>query len=188
MGFAEFSRIVTAGHFTPPEEQIQILEAALAATAERTGKQGIPVILSGILPPPASVAEAIEAAGLTVAGDDIALISRTVARAPAVDSDPARYYAQFYANHFPCTTLLYQGDRRIKAMADLIEATGAAGVIFIGEKFCEYEYFEFPFMEKQLQEMGVATLTLEVAMDDRDHVDGFRTRIEAFAELLAGRV
>jgi len=35
------------------------------------------------------------------------------------------------------------------------------GCIFIGEKFCEYEYFEFPLMEKALQETGVKTMVLE---------------------------
>ena len=185
LGFAEFSKIVIQGHFREPEDQIAVLDAALGKASGTTGKKGIPVVLSGILPPPARIMDDLERAGLTVVGDDIALISRSFSGTPEFNGDPARHYADFYANHFPCPTLLTHGDRRAAALAELAETSGAAGVVFIGEKFCEYEYFEFPFLENNLEKRGVPALTLEISIDDREHVDGFRTRIEAFAEMLA---
>ncbi|HON61958.1 MAG TPA: 2-hydroxyacyl-CoA dehydratase family protein, partial [Deltaproteobacteria bacterium] len=58
------------------------------------------------------------------------------------------------------------------------------GFIFIGEKFCEYEYFEIPEMEKMLRNEGVQVLQLEMSMDDILNLDAYRTRIEAFSEML----
>jgi benzoyl-CoA reductase/2-hydroxyglutaryl-CoA dehydratase subunit BcrC/BadD/HgdB len=67
---------------------------------------------------------------------------------------------------------------------ELITERSAKGVIFIGEKFCEYEYFEIPYLEKRLKAKGLFTLFLEISMDDNEHIEAFNTRIEAFSELL----
>ncbi len=37
----------------------------------------------------------------------------------------------------------------------MVREGNAAGFIFIGEKFCEYEYFEVPYLRKALEEEGV---------------------------------
>ncbi|MFP4226510.1 MAG: 2-hydroxyacyl-CoA dehydratase, partial [Desulfobacterales bacterium] len=62
--------------------------------------------------------------------------------------------------------------------------TGAAGVVFVGEKFCEYEYFEFPYLEKKLREQGIQTLMVEAATGDDAQTAQQTARIEAFAEML----
>ena len=67
---------------------------------------------------------------------------------------------------------------------NLVDRSGARGVIFSGEKFCEYEYFEFPFLEKCLREKGIPTLFLEFGVDDDRNVSAYTTRVEAFAEIL----
>jgi benzoyl-CoA reductase/2-hydroxyglutaryl-CoA dehydratase subunit BcrC/BadD/HgdB len=66
-----------------------------------------------------------------------------------------------------------------------VQETGVGGVIFFGEKFCEYEYFEFPYLEGMLKELGVRSLLLEMSAEGLQNLDGYRTRIEAFAETLA---
>ncbi|VFU17906.1 2-hydroxyglutaryl-CoA dehydratase, D-component (modular protein) [anaerobic digester metagenome] len=58
------------------------------------------------------------------------------------------------------------------------------GFIFVGEKFCEYEYFEIPIIAQMLAAEGVRTLELEIGIDDTLNLDAHRTRIEAFAEML----
>ncbi|MFP4532556.1 MAG: 2-hydroxyacyl-CoA dehydratase subunit D [Desulfobacterales bacterium] len=142
------------------------------------------VILSGILPPPDSVIAAIEASGLRIVGNDIASLHRTYAAMPPADADPAAYYRDFYINHYPCPTLLYTGDRRLSALLEKCRKTGAAGVVFVGEKFCEYEYFEFPYLEKKLREQGIQTLMVEAATGDDAQTAQQTARIEAFAEML----
>lgn len=101
-----------------------------------------------------------------------------------VSEDPEEYYARYFTRRFPCTTLLYQSDDRLDAYLKLVSRSAAEGVVFCGEKFCEYEYFEFPYLEKQLREMGVPVLFLEFGVDDDRNVDAYTTRIAAFAEML----
>ncbi len=187
IGFSDFSQAIHACWFSTLEDQSGILEALIAGgkkgesggQGERTG-----VILSGILPPPASVIEAIESSGLTVVGNDIASLGRAYASMPQVSDNPDSYFLDFYYQHFPCPTLLYSGDRRTTSLFGLVDDSGAEAVIFIGEKFCEYEYFEFPFLSKELNGRGVKTLEIEIAIDDHAHTSAHRSRIEAFAEML----
>jgi benzoyl-CoA reductase/2-hydroxyglutaryl-CoA dehydratase subunit BcrC/BadD/HgdB len=79
---------------------------------------------------------------------------------------------------------LYQADQRLDTFLDKVEQSRAKGVIFSGEKFCEYEYFEFPYIEKRLKEAGVPSLFLEFSADDMDNISAYATRVEAFAEML----
>jgi len=187
IGFSDFSQAVHACWFSTLEDQAGILEALIAGGEKsKPGEQGerTGVILSGILPPPTSVIEAIESSGLTVVGNDIASLGRTYASMPKVSDDPDTYFLDFYYQHFPCPTLLYSGDRRTTSLFGLVDDSGAKAVIFIGEKFCEYEYFEFPHLRKQLNERGVQTMEIEIAIDDGAHTSAHRSRIEAFAEML----
>jgi len=189
MSYNEFSGIIRQGWFVPPEQQLPALNKALQEKRP-LARENLPamaqgrIIVSGILPPPPRMIEALESAGLTVVGNDIASQNRAYFYTPPVADDPAEYYLDFYHNHYPCTTLLYTADRRVAAIKELVIATGARGVVFIGEKFCEYEYFEFPHLAKILKEMDVPTLLLEFSIDDDEHDGAYVTRIETFAELL----
>jgi benzoyl-CoA reductase/2-hydroxyglutaryl-CoA dehydratase subunit BcrC/BadD/HgdB len=171
------------------EGQIRILESLIeglpgepAFSKDKDTRHG--VILSGILPPPTSVINAIESSGLRVVGNDIASLGRSYASMPEIRDDPAAYFLDFYYQHFPCPTLLYTGDRRTTSLLGLVERTGAAGVIFVGEKFCEYEYFEFPHLVRQLKDKGIQTLEIEIAIEDDAQTSAHDARICAFAEIL----
>ncbi|MFK5954533.1 MAG: 2-hydroxyacyl-CoA dehydratase family protein [Desulfobacterium sp.] len=184
--FGAFSHAVLAGYYLPVEQQIDKLKALIARKwASPSQNKEKRVILSGIMPPPPTVIKAMENAGLRVVGNDIASLRRSYGYSPEPAEDPATYYLDMFSRRFPCTTLLYTADNRVDTLLSMAEQTKADGMIFIGEKFCEHEYFEFPYMEKRLQEKGVSTLTLEFSVDDADNVDSYLTRVEAFSELLA---
>ncbi|NOY69729.1 MAG: 2-hydroxyacyl-CoA dehydratase [Deltaproteobacteria bacterium] len=190
MGFLPFADTMRNACFMPVGEQVSALESLLRMYPEDSGdpndsKTDTGVILSGILPPPPSIIAAIESAGMRVVGNDIASLHRSYADIPAPESDPCEYYRDFYFHHTPCSTLLFSGDRRLQTLMDMVDKTGAMGVIFVGEKFCEYEYFEFPYLEKELRKKGVKTLRIEISMQDDAHAGGISSRIEAFAEMTA---
>ncbi len=185
VSFADFQQAAMAGHFIPVEEHIHMMEDFIArAEGCVPGGSAKPVILSGILPPPRQATLAMEKAGLRIAGNDIASLYRSYARTPETTGDATAYYTDFYQNHFPCTTILHQVDKRLDAVADLARARGAEGIVFIGEKFCEYEHFEFPLAEKRCKELGLQTIFLEFTTDDRDDAAQLETRIETFVEML----
>jgi benzoyl-CoA reductase/2-hydroxyglutaryl-CoA dehydratase subunit BcrC/BadD/HgdB len=190
-GFLNFAEVMQAGAFMPVEDHIQALEDLTAGAGKHNADASTPpddktigVMISGILPPPPSVISAIAAAGMTVVADDVASLYRSYAVMPAPMSDPAEYYAKFYDDHYPCPTLLYSGDRRMAVLMDRIRQSRAGAVIFIGEKFCEYEYFEFPFLEKKLAENGIPSLRVEISIDDDEHTGAHDARIAAFAEMI----
>ncbi len=187
MAFSDFCDTLMSANFLPVEEQIELLESKIAvAGEERALEPSSRVVVSGILPPPPAICKLIDDAGLTVVGNDVAAFHRSYARAPQEWSDVNDYYVRFYRDHFPCTTLLYSSDARFKALTSMVEASGADGFVFIGEKFCEYEYFELPHLEEKLKEKGVSVLPLEISIEDESTAETYRTRIEAFAEVLAG--
>ncbi len=189
LSFLSFTEAIQACWFSTVEEQVHILESLidggseeLVLSANNDSRNG--VILSGILPPPISVIKAIESAGLRVVGNDIASLGRSYASMPEIREDPAAYFLDFYYQHFPCPTLLYTGDRRTTSLLFMAEETGAAGVIFIGEKFCEYEFFEMPHLIQQLKDKGLQTLEIEIAIEDDAQTSAHHSRICAFAELI----
>lgn len=182
LSFAELAGAVADGAFQSVEDQIETYRRLIdRASAIGEGAVGVKVALSGILAPPDLVTKAILNAGLTIVGNDLAHIHRAHAYTPDSFEDAADYYTDFYKNHFPCPTLLASADRRIDAVLDLVKSSGARGFILIGEKFCEYEYFEYPYLERRLKGEGVHCLQIELAMGD---IEINTTRIEAFAELL----
>lgn len=185
--FGELAAMAESAAFITVEKQVERFEEALAEAENRAAPAGDPVsvIVSGLMPPPRAICDEIERCGFRVAGNDIAPMARSGSFTPESFENAADYYAQFYSGHHPCPTLLYTADDRPGRLRELAADTGADGVIFIGEKFCEYEYFEFPFMQKMLDDMGVKTILLEFSIDDGKETAPYRTRIQAFRELLS---
>jgi benzoyl-CoA reductase/2-hydroxyglutaryl-CoA dehydratase subunit BcrC/BadD/HgdB len=191
IGFSDFSRIIHEGYVEPVEVQVESLKSWIKncgsfPAGEKNPKDKHRVVVSGILPPPPSVCDIIEKSGFTVAGNDIASLYRSYCNHPEITGDAGEFYIDFYQNHFPCTTLLSTSDRRAEAIMNLIRERNARGFIFIGEKFCEYEYFEIPFIDKMMRNEGIHTLLLEFSIDDNENIEGFGTRIESFAEVMSG--
>jgi benzoyl-CoA reductase/2-hydroxyglutaryl-CoA dehydratase subunit BcrC/BadD/HgdB len=185
LGFADCSDILLSAGRMTLDDQIATLERTIREANDRPpGQPAVRVMLSGILPPPGALLDAIEHAGLTVAANDIAALRRSYGYLPAASADPGAYYEDFYRNHYPCTTILPSADRRLKTIRQILRENCVQGFIFVGEKFCEYEYFEIPAIKRMLEAESVRTLELEIDMDDALNIDAYRTRIEAFAEML----
>ena len=186
--FSDFSAIMQKKCFLPVEEQIRMLKSNIAKCkpldSSSPNKNPKSVILSGILPPSPKIAEIIDETGFTVVGNDIASLARSHSYTPDSFKGPTDYYSEFYKNHYPCTTLLYSADRRIDTLLNLVEERNARGFIFLGEKFCEYEYFEYPYLEKCLKERGIHSLSIEFTVNDDENIGSFKTRIEAFGEMM----
>lgn len=182
LGFRATADLVQGNCFRAVEDQIRAMESLLSRCGDAAPGPG--VVLSGILPPPSSVSDIIEGAGLRVVGNDIASMARSYAYTPQAWESVQAYYADFYYNHHPCTTLLGSADARVRSLENLVRERNARGVIFLGEKFCEYEYFEFPHLMKRFKKEGVHCLLLEFSMDDDLDPAQVRTRVEAFAEMI----
>ncbi|MBW1786955.1 MAG: 2-hydroxyacyl-CoA dehydratase [Deltaproteobacteria bacterium] len=190
IGFGKFAGLMQGNCLRSVEDQIEKMEAVVSEADKRPALKnadapGAGVIISGIMPPPSGVSDIMEQSGLRVVGNDIASLARTYAYTPEDGGSAPDYYVDFYYNHHPCTTLLGSSDHRIKVLETLIQERGARGIVFLGEKFCEYEYFEFPFLMKRFKEKGIQSLQLEFSIDDDENLGQVRTRIEAFSEMIS---
>ena len=191
ISYGWYSRIVREGCFTPVEHHIKLMRSILKEYPLFGGDSVFPppaaaIVVSGILPPPPALIDALEDAGFRVVGNDIASQRRSYDYTPETADNPCSYYVDFYRHHFPCPTLLYSADERIATIKNIVAGAKARGFVFIGEKFCEVEYFEIPCLEKTLKEMGVSTLQLEISIEDNLNSAAFVTRMEAFFEMLKG--
>jgi benzoyl-CoA reductase/2-hydroxyglutaryl-CoA dehydratase subunit BcrC/BadD/HgdB len=186
ISFSEFSRTIMENTYLLVDDRIARLSALITEHGRdlpRRPEGAKRVVLTGIHPPPPKVTAMIEAAGMTVVGNDIAALARSYGNDPLPTDDPVEYYQRFYREHVPCTTLIASSDRRVEALTRLIEKRYAEGLIIIGEKFCEYEYFEIPHVAKHLAGRGVKTLVLEFSAED-ENLGPIETRIEAFGEMM----
>jgi benzoyl-CoA reductase/2-hydroxyglutaryl-CoA dehydratase subunit BcrC/BadD/HgdB len=186
--FGEFCRLMSAGSFIPVEKHLSMLEAAVERgnTAQRSGQDFPGVIVSGIMPPPPGIIDCIEASGMKVVDNDIAAFKRSYGFTPLSEQEPEAYYIDLFHNHHPCPTILHTGDARIGKLRKTVREGNIRGFIFVGEKFCEYEYFEVPYIRKILAEEGIRMLCLDFSLEDEENIGSYRTRIEGFAETLQG--
>lgn len=189
ISFVPFTRLLERAHVLPVEEHVALLEEQVSRLAGVTGgpASGVRVLASGIQAPPEEILECMEASGMVIVANDIATLSRSYGFKGIPCEDPCEYYCNFYFNAHPCTTMLHAGDSRAEHIRNMAESNSAQGFIFFGEKFCEYEYFEIPYIRDMLRGLGVDTLFLEIGPDDITNLMSFRTRVEAFSEMLKAK-
>lgn len=189
--FAAYIKTLFSHHFEPLTEKLEILRAfeeeldSLDKKIPNTGTKNI--MLSGIMPPSLEIIKEIENSGFRIVGNDLGPLTRSNLFLEEIGrfNSPEEYYSQFYKHHFPCTTLLYTAEKRFKVLGDLMAEKHAEGIIFVGEKFCEYEYFEFPAMETYFKEKGFKVLPLELSQVEgsENNFQAIKTRIETFSEM-----
>ncbi len=186
--FTDFASLLAESAALPVEIRIGQLQAALKKVDVYSEPPAVEyqnkTIISGILPPPPAISALIEDAGFRVVGNDVALLNRSYAESPVIGDDAMEYYVDLYYRHVPCPTLLFSADHRLEWLVWLASARGAKSIIFVGEKYCECEFFEFPYIQDQLRSRSIESILLEVGMDDEANIAPFQNRIEAFAEML----
>ena len=184
ISFADFTDVMLKGAFMPVEDHIAALAALIGSAGREPADETTGVMISGILAPPAAVIKAIESAGLTIVVDDVAPLYRSYGLMPGPQSDPGDYFRRHYDDHYPCPTLLHTADQRAAALVERVAQNNARAVIFLGEKFCEYEYFEIPYLAAKLSDKGISTLQIELSIEDGPHTAAHDARIAAFAEMI----
>ena len=174
-------RLIRSREYLPAENFILLVQQVLSSTSG-TPREGIPILLSGIVPEPMSVLELISELGATVVGDDFASCGRRLY--PTGESnDPFRRMAERIINAPPDPTRGNPISERREYLLDLAEKTGALGIVFYDVKFCEPELFDLPILRKELGDAGIPSITIEVDINDPVSQQ-IRTRLGAFLEMV----
>lgn len=183
----DFYRLVRSREYLPAEDFIALADRALARFDPRRAPQGIPLLISGILPEPMRLLEALESLGARIAADDLACTGRRLV-SPGTSADPYLRIAESLQSAPPCST---RGDSLSARSAHLLRLAadgGARGAVFYTVKFCEPELFDLPALRQELETHGLRSLSLEADVsapsgDPLSHAT--LTRLEAFLEGLS---
>ncbi len=192
----DFYRLIRAREYLPAEEFTELGRQTLqgekvhsSAPAESpamdrsSGERGrIPLILSGIVPEPVELLEALEGIGGWVVADDLACCGRRL-YGPGSSEEPFHRLAERLLNAPPDPTRGSPIAERAAHLEKLLETSGARGVVFCNVKFCEPELFDLPILCAELEGLGVPSLMVEVDIND-PLPSGVVTRLEAFLEMI----
>jgi len=146
------------------------------------GQQGIPILLSGILPESMSLFTALAEMGARVTADDLACCGRRLYPA-GKSEEPFQRMAERIVHAPPDPTRGSPIQERLDHLLGLIERSGAKGAVFYDVKFCEPELFDLPQLRQGLREAGVPSLPLEMDLND-GLSQPVLNRLAAFLEML----
>lgn len=182
----QMASVILASFLMPIEDHLELVGGlldALEATDDGRRVDRPRVFVVGSVCQDLDFVAAIEEAGCVVVDDDLCMGSRAFAIGQAPEGDPLDVLAEIYLARTPCPAFYKPGFDPGRHVLEKTRSANADGVIFLLTKFCDPWAFEYPPMNKTLENAGIPTLMLEV----EQHVPPpaqFRTRAEAFVELL----
>lgn len=179
--------LLRRGEFLWPEDYRDELLQATRKLGDKKATSGAPVLVTGIVPEPMTIFEALEEAGARVVADDYAAVGRRVIRGGVAEQgDPLDRLVDWMFAVPPCPTRTTAQTRRLRHLVDLYEKSGARGVIIHTVKFCEPELFDLPAIRRTFGGRGVPVLQLESELESE--ISGQTiTRLEAFVEMVQSR-
>ncbi|HLB13276.1 MAG TPA: 2-hydroxyacyl-CoA dehydratase [Dehalococcoidia bacterium] len=170
--------------FMDKEEHSRLLEDALKDLGDGgDGRHsGIRLMVVGGENDDIDFVRMVESLGGTVVIDDQCTGSRYFWQETALGDDPLAAIADRYVDAPPCPTKELEERRRLDHMATLFKEFRAQGAILVNQKFCDPHQIDFPAIESFFEERGIPTLFLE--LDMTTPVGQFKTRVEAFLEMM----
>src|SRR5574341_1771570 len=161
----EFYRLIRSREYLPAETFSDLAGSVLAQTVEARPVGGVPILLSGIVPEPMTLFEALTQMGGTVVADDLACCGRRL-YPPGASEDPFTRLAESLQAAPPDSTRGSPVQDRLAHLLHLIEVSGAKRVVFYDVKFCEPELFYLPALRRGLQQAGLPSLSIEADLND----------------------
>lgn len=165
--------------------EIDALANALKAETSEPGKRPT-VLVAGSVCQALGFVEAIEDAGALVTDDDLCMGSRSYVLPPSPEGNPMDVLAELYMSRVPCPAFHKPGFDPAAHLLEQVRDANVDGVVFLTTKFCDPYGFDYPHVNRKLEQAGVPTLLLEVEQHQPVPAQ-FRTRVEAFVEVLRGK-
>ncbi|MFQ6128858.1 MAG: benzoyl-CoA reductase, bzd-type, subunit N [Thermoplasmata archaeon] len=124
----------------------------------------------------------VESCGSTFVVDDHCTGSRYFWNNVDLDGNPLEDIARRYVLRPPCPSKDWGERTRIPYILELAKDYNVAGAILVQQKFCDPHELDTPAIKRALESNDVQTLLLE--LDVTVPVGQFKTRVEAFLEML----
>lgn len=180
----EFYGAVRTCEYLWPEDAVLHLETFMKNHAGHRRGQGVPLVLSGVIPAPSDLAARLDALGVALVEDDLLACGRRFLRSSRAESEaPWTAIADRLLALPPCCTTGDGVEDRATFLAERVERSGARGVVFLALKFCEPELFQIPSLAGAMRARGIPVLIVETELGSTTPA-GMMTRVEAFLESL----
>jgi benzoyl-CoA reductase subunit C len=181
---AESMEIVLSSMFMDKEEHNQLLQQALGELQKRQdgAEPRVRLMTLGSENDNVDFVRLTESLGAHIVIDDLCTGSRYFWNEIILEGDRLSAIATRYINRPPCPHKDLQERRRFPHILNLAKDWNAQGVIVAQQKFCDIHGYDIPSIQSLLWENGIPTLFLE--LDVTIPAGQFRTRIEAFLEIL----
>ncbi|MBE0479382.1 MAG: 2-hydroxyacyl-CoA dehydratase [Dehalococcoidia bacterium] len=182
---AEAMEVVIAGQLMDKGEHNRLLEQLLRELPEHglDRDPGPRLMLVGSEMDDINFVRMVEELGATFVVDEHCSGTRYFWEEAVNTGDPLSALAARYIHRPACPPKDWPERRRPRFILSLAREYNVQGVILFQQKFCDPHEFEIPALQQVLKENGVPTLFLE--FDVTVPWGQFRTRIEAFLEMLA---
>jgi len=181
---AEVAEMALAGMLIDRDEHNLLLVEALKEVSKRTSvvRQGPRLILLGSVNNNIELIRFIDSLGGRVVIDDYCTGNRYYQTEVIPENNRLAAIASRLIAKPPCPLHDLPERRRITHYAKLIDDYKVAGAIYTMQRQCDAHGLDYPAIETFFKEKGVPMLKLE--LDYTAPVGQFRTRIEAFLEML----
>ena len=183
---AKVAEIALAGMLMDKKEHNSLLEEALKEVRKRDGeaRRGPRLMLLGSVNNNIELIRFIDSLGGRVVIDDYCTGNRYYQTGVVPEENRLAAIANRLINKPPCPLKDLPERRRITHYAKLIEDFKVQGAIYTMQRQCDAHGLDYPAVESFFKEKGIPMLKLE--LDYTVPVGQFRTRIEAFLEMLTG--
>lgn len=163
-------------------EKLETMVSGLSQSAPAKASRKRIVLTGGLCSMP-DIYHIIDTSGGTVVWDDFCTGARYFDGPIPETEDPVAAIADRYLTRVVCPAKHAGIRRRGEYLIEHVKAQKADGVIFLFLKFCDPHAFDYPYMQKMLEEQGIPSMLFEI--EDQLAGEGqLRTRTEAFIEML----
>jgi len=161
-----------------------ILEEAEAGKEKATEK--LPLLVSGSICPTPDLYELLAELGAEVVDDDLCCGHRYFDAFADENVSPEEALARRMWQRVNCPAKHQCLEDRVEHLLRQVGDSGAKGVVFFLQSFCEPHLFDIPYLRNRLQEeLGVPSLVLESELQSFSRGQ-LRTRLQAFLETIRG--
>jgi benzoyl-CoA reductase/2-hydroxyglutaryl-CoA dehydratase subunit BcrC/BadD/HgdB len=172
-----------AAELTPSELRDRIARFLVKIEEKAAPPRGPRIVLSGNVINRPDLLTLIEDRGAQVVALDTCFGVRHYDLLVEEDTgDPMLALATRYLLRSPCPRM-HGLEQRFQYVKELVESSGAAGVIYSTVKFCDSHLYDLPLLEEDLRQAGIPFLWLENDYEWTG-LGQLRTRVEAFLEML----
>lgn len=176
--------VVVSSQMTDKDEHAGIVEDTLKELKNRTlGRPvGQRLMILGSEDDDHEFIDMVESCGSTFVIDDHCTGTRYFWDEVVPDGDPLTAIATRYVNRVACPSKDWPVRSRVPHILSLAKDWDASGAVILQQKFCDPHELDIPAIKEALEDQGVTTLFLE--LDVTVPVGQFKTRVEAFLEIL----